>query len=343
MPKPKRTDGLVQAGQIRLLPIVAAAVKPLTRAQEKLLAAAEAIQQDQADPADAAYMARQLVQCTLPHSDPGDVPIWSRRNGNITLSIVRTIRSPIWGQTPGKPVGYPYGTIPRLLLFWLITEAVRTRTRRIELGSSLSGFMRDIGLGPYNGTGKQSNAFRLRDQATRLFSACISFHQKGLLKPDADGEVSAEAGEQYMRFLDMRVASKAELWWRPRRPEQDTLWGSWIELGENFYEAITAAPVPVDLRVLRALKRSPLALDLYAWAAYRAYTVNRRRRQELVPWTCLRRQIGADYADMGNFRKKVRVVLRKLKVVYPAFIVTECPAGLLILPASQPAIGPRSR
>jgi hypothetical protein len=36
-------------------------------------------------------------------------------------------------------------------------------------------------------------------------------------------------------------------------------------LGENFFEAITAAPVPLDMRVLKTLKRSPLALDLYAW------------------------------------------------------------------------------
>jgi hypothetical protein len=33
------------------------------------------------------YMARQLVQCTLPHSDPGDVSVWARTNGHLTLAI----------------------------------------------------------------------------------------------------------------------------------------------------------------------------------------------------------------------------------------------------------------
>jgi hypothetical protein len=31
-------------------------------------------------------LARQLVQ-TLRHSDPGDIPVWSRQNGNLTLTI----------------------------------------------------------------------------------------------------------------------------------------------------------------------------------------------------------------------------------------------------------------
>jgi len=32
-------------------------------------------------------MARQLVQCTLPHSDPGNVQVWTRTNGHLTLAI----------------------------------------------------------------------------------------------------------------------------------------------------------------------------------------------------------------------------------------------------------------
>ncbi|MDQ2844242.1 MAG: hypothetical protein M3Y72_25020 [Acidobacteriota bacterium] len=62
-------------------------------------------------------MALQLVLCTLPHSDPGDVPQWTRRTGSVMLGI-----------TPGRDfeknrsLGYPYDTIPRLLLFWMTTE-----------------------------------------------------------------------------------------------------------------------------------------------------------------------------------------------------------------------------
>ncbi|MEI8295561.1 MAG: hypothetical protein WCG04_03440, partial [Alphaproteobacteria bacterium] len=80
------------------------------------------------------FMARALVQATLPNSDPGEVPIWGRTNGRLTLSI-----KPDWefDRKTNQPrsVGIPYGTIPRLLLFWITTEAVKTKSRRLELGN----------------------------------------------------------------------------------------------------------------------------------------------------------------------------------------------------------------
>ena len=50
--------------------------------------AAEAILQDpHVSDQDRAFIARQVVQVTLPHADPGDVPVWKRSNGYLTLSI----------------------------------------------------------------------------------------------------------------------------------------------------------------------------------------------------------------------------------------------------------------
>ena len=64
----------------------------------------------------------RVTFASLPHRDPGQVNFWARTNGNITLSIVS-------GVDPRrmKLVGYPYGSIPRLILFWMTTEALRTR------------------------------------------------------------------------------------------------------------------------------------------------------------------------------------------------------------------------
>ena len=145
----------------------------------------------------------------------------------------------------------------------MTTEAVRTGSRRLELGSTLASFMRELGLDPGRG-GKRSDAYRLREQMQRLFRSTISFEQT-----QQDG---SKAGK---KWLDMQIAPQGELWWDPVSPEQPALWGSWVELGEAFHEAIIASPVPVDLRALQALKNSPLALDLYAWATYKTYSVNR--------------------------------------------------------------------
>ncbi|MBX7134203.1 MAG: hypothetical protein K1X67_16140 [Fimbriimonadaceae bacterium] len=287
---------------------------------KKILDAAEAIQA-RPDAADVAFMARQLVQATLPHSNPaGSPPEWYRTNGNFTLSI-----RPGYATDPNTGqrycIGYPYGTIPRLLLFWLNTEVVRTRNRHIELGRSLADFMRQLGLDPSRG-GKRSDAHRLRDQMHRLFRAQISFD---------------ETHETGQRWMDMQIAPSGEFWWDIKAPEQGVLWNSWIEVGEKFYQAILAAPVPVDMRALRALRKSPLALDLYAWSVHRTYGVTKKGVPQRLTWKQLQSQFGGDYTDSKDFKKKAKAALRKVGEVYPGLNVEEVDGGLIINPG-RPAV-----
>ena len=168
---------------------------------------------------------------------------------------------------------------------------MQKKSRRLELGDSLSAFMRELGLKPTGG--RWGSIPRLREQMNRLFRAKISFD---LTQNDEDA-----TGQSW---LDMQVAPKGELWWNHKALEQGTLWQSWIELGEGFYEAIQGAPVPVDMRALKALKRSPLTLDLYAWMNYRTFTIQNKKEGQFMPWRGLMQQLGADYADHNNFRKK---------------------------------------
>lgn len=291
----------------------------LTRAELKIIEAAEAMRLDP-DKAEAAYIARQLVQATLPHKNPGNVPAWSRVNGNLTLGI-----QPGYDFKTGKSSGYPYGTIPRLLLFWLNTEAVKTKSRRIELGNSLASFMRELDLNPGNGgTGaKRSDAHRLREQMERLFRARITFE----VALEKDGRI-AEARR------DMLVAEETVLWWSEKQPEQGAFWNSWVELGEKFFNEIIASPVPVDMRALKALKRSPLALDLYAWATYTAYQTQKIGQSRFVAWEWLHRQIGAEYSDIKDFAKSARTALRKVQAVYSELGLEYAKGGVKVLPCN---------
>lgn len=140
----------------------------------------------------------------------------------------------------------------------------------------------------------------------------------------------------------MDVAPKGELWWDLKQPEQAALWESWIELGEDFFNAVVAAPVPVDMRALRALKQSPLALDLYAWATYRAFVVSRKGAPQFVPWRSLMRQIGCDYSDVKDFKKNASKALKKVRAVYPGLKLKSKPGDLTYSPARLPC-GLRSR
>ena len=62
----------------------------------------------------------------------------------------------------------PFGNIPRLLLAWVCTEAVRTQSRHLILGASLSEFMGKLGMDCVGGA-----RTRLRNQMRRLFNAHV--------------------------------------------------------------------------------------------------------------------------------------------------------------------------
>ena len=104
---------------------------------------------------DIALMVRELVLVTLPHKDPGDVPEWIRRNGNITLAIQLGYKDDPKDNRRRVCIGYPYGSTARLILYWIVTETRRTGEPRLELGKSLADFMRKLGITPDDSTGKQ--------------------------------------------------------------------------------------------------------------------------------------------------------------------------------------------
>ena len=89
----------------------------------------------EADP-DLGFMARMMALCCLPRTNPGNRKEYVRRNGPYKL-----------GMTAGIDNKLPFGSLPRLLLAWVCTEAVRTRKPRTwSWVRSLSGFMRKLGV-----------------------------------------------------------------------------------------------------------------------------------------------------------------------------------------------------
>jgi len=291
-----------------------------TSRQLQLIDCGVTIQEKQAAPCDLAFMARDLVQVTLPHSDPGDVPAWMRTNGSVVLVITRTKVD----LKTGKLIGYPYGSIPRLLLYWLTSEALRTKSPVLKLGGSLTDFMRSVGLSIDTGGGKRSNAVRLRDQMNRLFSASIG------LQSASDSGPDDSAG--------MRVTRHSRFWWNPKDPnQQDLSDDSWLELSGDFYQTIINSPVPVDTRALKALNHSPLALDLYAWSTHKAYSTSLKNKSLYISYRDLQQQLGAQYSELKAFGRKLRVALKLVKTVYPGLEVRIETGGIVICP-SLPAI-----
>ena len=281
------------------------------------------------DQTEAAYLARELVQCTLPHKNPKDVTSWVRRNGDFALILETSL-----DQKTLKPVGLPYGSMPRLILLWIVTEAIRTKSRHIKLGGTLNDFLRALGLDPNTGGGKFSDAKRLKQQVERLLHCRISFHYS---------EGNAQKGRK--AFLNMELAREGSFWWDIKNPEQGGLFESEIVLGEVFFEAITAAPVPVDMRALLPLKKSPLAIDVYTWSTYRLHTMQRAgHRQIKIPLADLQKQFGSEYNRLRDFKAAFTEALDKVQTVFPALDYRFEEAALVLQDSRQrPAIAPKDK
>jgi hypothetical protein len=139
----------------------------------------------------------------------------------------------------------------------------------------------------------------------------------------------------------MQVAEKTLLWWDHKAPKQRTLWGSSIVLDGRFFEAITANPVPVDIRALRAIKRSPLALDLYSMLTYQAFRAGKGGKPRFMSWGQLQSALGTNYTETGDLRRAIKAALVKIQTVYPNLAIGERDGGIEVLPGSATAIAPR--
>lgn len=247
------------------------------------------------------FMARALTQATMPHKKT-DETRFSRVNGSFEMSIVAL----------GK-YGLPYGSIPRLLMAWVTTEAVRTKNRDLVLGQSLSDFMRELDMVPTGG--RWGSITRLREQMNRLFSSAVS------------ARYSDDTRDMGANFV---LAEKYDLWWHPKSVETVSMWESKLLLSQSFYDEITQAPVPIDLRVLKALRRSPMALDIYPWLTYR---LSYLKRTTIIPWAALQLQFGADYKVTRQFKAAFIEHLKTVLLMYTEAKVQPTDAGLELRPS----------
>ncbi len=236
------------------------------------------------------FMVRSLVQATLPHSNP-KTPYFERVNGNLTLTM----------SAGSSKMGLPYGTIPRLIMSWITTEAIKTKERQLILGDSLSGFLRELGLIPSGG--RWGTITRIKDQMGRLCACSITvtygYNKKG-----------------FIRKLD--PVEDSNLWWDPKDPEQGALFNSTLFLREGFFKDVIKSSVVFRMDALKLLKQSSMAVDIYMWVTHRnSYA----KDDSKIPWEALQLQFGAGYplTPLGkrNFKRMFIQALKKVAVAYP--------------------------
>ncbi|HWA28494.1 MAG TPA: replication protein RepA [Lacunisphaera sp.] len=142
------------------------------------------------------FSPRCAILATLPHRDPGNIPMFIRRNGNYVLAIEAGSKLKDQdGRLSSEFLGYPYGSIPRLILAWITTEAVRTKSPIIQLGESLADFLRQLDLGNHGGV--RGDITRLRNQMDRLFASRVAFFY----------QTERSKGLQYLKVRPLSISA----------------------------------------------------------------------------------------------------------------------------------------
>ncbi len=256
-----------------------------------------------------------LCQTALPHSRPAEnhAP-WRRTSGRFTLSI-----NPGTIANPNKPeqhgyVGVPYGPKARLILIHLQTEGLRSRT--VNLGPSLSAFMRSLGLAVTGG--QKGTIAATKEQVLRIARCSFSLQWS-----DADAEGSTT------HFADHRIVDGLDLWQAGRGDK----WDGVVELSERFHAELQKHCVPLDKRAIAELAGNSLGLDLYALFSYR---LPRLRDSLHLRWRVLQSQIGSEEAKMKELARRVRTVMPEVMAVYPHAKVEVTPTGLTLRKSEPP-------
>lgn len=264
----------------------------LTRMQTRLLS----MPVEEGEDVSILYQHSVLCQTSMPYRDPGDnVRLWARRNGIAVLEI-QAGRAMNPDTASFMDVGLPFGPKPRLALYHLNAEALRTQSPVIELEDSLTAFVRrTLGLDPGG-----RNIRTVKEQLSRLSAADFRF-----------------GATQNGRAVTIKgtVIDGFELW-TPRDDRQRILWPTTIQFSHRYFESLMKHAVPLNEAAIARLANSAMGLDVYTWLAQRLHRVS-PAQPALVPWTSVKDQFGQGYTRIRDFRRVFEKTLKQVRAVYP--------------------------
>ena len=250
-------------------------------------------------------------QTALPHKRLPDDRVWTLKTEHVRLMVEPGSVHDEVGDTTRR-VGVPYGSRARLILLFLQGAAVRTRSREIELGKSLRVWLGKLGV-PIGGRSMHD----VRDQALRISRCRMTFQV---------------AGASSTGFLNQNLVDTAMFSHEREGPLLKT-----VKLSENFYEALTRHPVPLQESAIRAISDNSQSLDIYCWLAYRLHALDKPCP---ITWKALYAQFGTSYNLMKNFRPRFLDSLHVALAVYPEARVDADATGIVLRP-SRPPVPPR--
>ena len=247
-----------------------------------------------------------LIQCSFPHTDPGEATSFTRRNGWLELTL----------STARPETGLPYGVPARLLTIYCASEAIRTKSPEIYLGHTVQDFLRRLDV-PIT-RGERGSLRVYANQMMRLVGCALSI----------DEDITDNKGRTGLHIRQAHFVEEARLWW-----DQDGIDdGSSLVLSHSLFESILERSAPLSTNAIKQLRKSPMDLDVYAWLVHRLFTMS---KPSTIRWDQLSGQFGHNYAETRNFRQYFLASLKRVTAVYPEAKVNVSPHGLTLLPSKS--------
>ncbi len=283
----------------------------LPQAAGKIAVAAGEIAVESTSIDDCRYMHAIMCQVGLPRSRV-DGTSFERNSGGV---VMRLEAGQLWNGEKFVQQPLPYGALPRLIMVWLNSYAVRFHTPVVPIGESASEFMRMLGKTPNGGRNSVYATFRHQVPALAACRMMLGFNANGLAHT-YDGKP--------IKHFAAWIASG----------EQRALWPASITFSDEYYQTLTSHAVPLDNRALMALSGSAMAIDVYSWLAHRLWRLPAQGIR--LGWAILKEQFGQEFRDPRNFRKAFLIAVRQTLEVYRSARVQIVSGGLELRPSPPP-------
>ena len=248
---------------------------------------------------------------SLPHKRLPDDQAWTRHGHRVTL-MVEPGRMVLRRKT--VLVRSAYGARARMILLYLQGQAIKSGSREIELGRSLSDWIERMGI-----TWGGETARAIREQAARISACSLKFFWEG---DETEGWAAGRIVNSGLRFSEVGD-----------QHGQGTLWEDRVTLDATFFKALQDHPVPLLEAAIRELRDRSMSLDIYVWLAWRLHSLS---RSTPISWSAVHQQFGSGYAKLYHFKPGFLDSLAAALAAYPEARVDVADAGIVLHPSRPP-------
>jgi hypothetical protein len=233
----------------------------------------------------------------------GNPAFWKKQTSLCTLTVTRDENQEI-----------PYGCYARMNQIFIDTEVRTKNTNIIDVGKSFREYTHKVGY--------------LDGRANRALLRQLLNYVTSVVKVEPK-----DTAPGHFMGIHSVVARAWDIHFDVKNPEQLMLEKGKIVLDAEYAKWIHDHSAPLDMNVIRAFSRNPLALDFYRFLAYRN---NELTKPISLQDFHLFGQLGTQQEEHKVTRARLRRILKAIQMYWP--VKAKLEDGYFQLEPSQPAV-----